>query len=243
VRVKLFFTVDAVDPSAIQQCTVAVVDVLRATSTIVEALANGARAIYPTAGSEEAIKLASSLGRDDTLLCGERRALKIEGYDLGNSPREFTPEKVGDKRLVMNTTNGTRTFLAATGASRVVAASFLNMGAVARSVGHVEELAVLCAGREGRFALDDAICAGMLLHRIGRERDGHPGGRAWTLDDAATAALALAEPTSMDTSFLAGTEAGEKLKGLGLGADVELCARLDRHDIVPEMHDRMIQLT
>lgn len=243
MRVKLFFTVDAVDPAALQQSTVAVVDVLRATSTIVEALANGARAIYPTAGSEEAIKLASSLGRDDTLLCGERRALKIEGYDLGNSPREFTRELVEEKRLVMNTTNGTRTFLAAAGAPRVVAASFLNMGAVAAAVADAEELAVLCAGREGRFALDDAVCAGMLLERIGRERDRLPGGRSWALDDAASAALTLAGSTSMDTSYLARTEAGEKLKGLGLGADVELCARLDRHDIVPEMHDRMIRLT
>ncbi|MCA9297739.1 MAG: 2-phosphosulfolactate phosphatase, partial [Phycisphaerales bacterium] len=108
MRIDVFFTVDEVDPALLPGTTVVVVDVVRATTTITEALANGARGIYPTASIEEAVKLASSLGREDALLCGERKGAKIEGFDLGNSPREFTRAAVEDKRLVMSTTNGTR---------------------------------------------------------------------------------------------------------------------------------------
>ncbi len=86
-----------VDEASVEGRTAVVIDVIRATSTLVEALANGARAIFPTVSTEEAVKLASSLGREDTLLCGERKGLKIEGFDLGNSPAEFTPEVVAGK--------------------------------------------------------------------------------------------------------------------------------------------------
>ena len=74
------------------------IDVVRATTTIVEAMANGARAIYPTESTEEAVRLASSMGREDTLLCGERKGHKVEGFDLGNSPREFTADVVSRTR-------------------------------------------------------------------------------------------------------------------------------------------------
>ncbi len=217
--------------------TAVVIDVLRATSTIVAALASGARAIYPTASPEEAIKLAQSLGREDTLLCGERRGLKVEGYDLGNSPREFTREVVADKRLVMSTTNGTRALQAAQGAKRVLVASFLNLGAAAQAVCDEEAVTVICAGREDLFSLEDAVCAGELLRRVqeltGSELD---------VNDAARAAMTLASATPVDASFLAETDAGRALVEIGLGDDLVDCARVDRHGIVPEMHERMIRV-
>ena len=98
MRIDTYFTVPEVDTSALGEATVVVVDVVRATTTIVEALANGAKAIYPTESTEEAVRLASSMGREDTLLCGERKGLKIEGFDLGNSPREYTADVVGGKK-------------------------------------------------------------------------------------------------------------------------------------------------
>ena len=236
-RARVYFTVAELEPADVQGGTVVVVDVLRATSTIVEALAAGARAVYPTVGSEEALKLASSLGREDTLLCGERKGLKIEGFDLGNSPLEFTPERVDGKRLVMSTTNGTRAFHAAGQADRIVAASLLNLGAAAGAVAGEEDLVVLCAGREDRFSLDDAVCAGLILEHALGGREGAP-----ELDDGARAALSLARDVTPDWAFLRSVAAGRALIDIGLAGDVEHCAHRDLHVIVPEMQDRMIRI-
>ena len=239
MRIDVFYTVAEAEEAGVGAgLTAVVIDVLRATTTIVAALAAGARAIYPTASPEEAIKLAQSLGRDDTLLCGERRGLKVEGYDLGNSPREFTPDVVGGKRLVMSTTNGTRALQAAHTADRVLVASFLNLGAVADALADSGRVAVVCAGREDLFSLDDAVCAGALLRRLEQV-----GEAPVETNDAGRAAMALASTTRVDASFLAETDAGRALAEIGLEDDLEACARVDRHGIVPEMHERMIRVT
>lgn len=216
-----------------------VIDVLRATSTMVEALGNGARAVFPVGSIEDAVRLAQNLDREQVVLCGERRSLRIEGFDLGNSPREFTPEQVGGKLLVMTTTNGTPALVAAIGARRVLIASFLNLGAV------IEELAadggpaaIICAGRERRFALEDAACAGALVRGL-RARSQAP----LELNDAALAAEILAaEPRRPLAERLRETAAGRQLIEAGLGEDVDFCARQDRHRSVPELRDRQITL-
>ena len=128
---------------------VVVIDVLRATSSMVEALVNGAQGVYPAPSTEEAIKLASSLGREDTILCGEARGLMIEGFDLGNSPQEFSAERVAGKRLVMSTTNGTRAFFLVEDAVRVLACSFMNLSAVAAAAMEADSIVVVCAGMGG----------------------------------------------------------------------------------------------
>jgi 2-phosphosulfolactate phosphatase len=235
VKATLFFTLQELDAGAVQEHTAVVIDVLRASSTIVAALAAGAQAIYPVESTEEAIKLVSSLGRQDALLAGERKGLMIEGFDLGNSPREFTPETVGGKKIVMTTTNGTRALVAASGAARVLVASMLNLSAVARAVAGSPRVAVICAGREGRFAIEDALCAGMLLGRLAG------GEEALELEDAGRAALALAGAFGADAGFLSGTLAGRALAEIGLAEDVDWCARVDAHELVPELADRMIR--
>ena len=237
-QVTTFLSAAEVESGAVEGATAVVIDVIRATSTIVEALAAGARAVYPTVSSEEAVRLANSLGRDDTLLTGERRGLMIDGFDLGNSPLEFTPERVGGMRLVMTTTNGTRAFVAADSASRVIAASLLNLSAVARATAGADRLVFICAGKEDRFSLDDAMCAGLVLRAIGKLRKGPP----MELDDASLAVRALAGAFRVDADFLGTTAAGKALIEVGLGADLDRCAEIDRHDIVPEMHERMIRL-
>jgi 2-phosphosulfolactate phosphatase len=231
----VFFTAAELDVGLSQEQTAVVVDVLRATSTIVAALAAGARCIYPVTGTDEAIRLASSLGREDTLLCGERKGHKVPGFDLGNSPLEFTPEGVGGMRLVMSTTNGTRALHAAAGARRVIAASLLNLEAVTATVRGAEDLVVVCAGREDRFALEDAVCAGLILEKV---LEGSENPR---LDDSARAALTLARAIAPDAAFLGGVEGGRALLEIGMGADVEHCARRDLYAIVPEMQERMIR--
>ncbi|MEX2529081.1 MAG: 2-phosphosulfolactate phosphatase [Gemmatimonadota bacterium] len=236
--IQVYFSAVEAESAQVGQGTAVVIDVVRATSVMVEALANGARAIYPTQATEDAIRLATSMGREDTLLCGERRGLKVEGFDLGNSPGEFTPARVKGKRLVMTTTNGTRALLAANGAHRIVVAAFLNLAAVARAVAEDDgPLAVVCAGKEGHFALDDAVCAGQFIQEVKALRSSKV-----SLGDGAMAALALAESQPVSGEFLGRTAAGKALQEVGLDGDLPYCARRDLHDLVPEMHDRVIAL-
>ena len=235
MRIDVFFTPAELETSDVAGCTAVVIDVVRATTSIVTALANGAAAVYPSASTEEAVQLATSLGREDTLLCGERKGIKIEGYDFGNSPSEFSQERVKGLGLVMNTTNGTRAFLAAesAGSARAVACAPVNLGAVADRVRGLDHVAVGCAGRDGGFALEDALVAGMLLERIGvGDAD---------RNEPARASMALADSFALDAPFLATTEAGRITEAAGLLADLEDCAALDRYTVVPELSDRVIR--
>jgi 2-phosphosulfolactate phosphatase len=233
VKVHVFMTPHEVDSSLIQESAVVVIDVVRATTSMVEALANGARAIYPTASAEDAVRLAASLGREDTLLCGERKGIKVEGFDLGNSPGEFTPEMVEGKRLVMSTTNGTVALGRVAEATRVLAGALTNLAALAEAVRNEASLVVLCAGRGGRFALDDALCAGHLVRRLGGCADLNDGGRAvWE----------LAGTVAPGRDFLAGTESGRALGPIGLAGDLDVCGQVDRHSVVPEVRDQALVL-
>ena len=244
MKVRTFLTAGEVDPAGVQETRAVVIDVVRATTTIVEALANGAQAVYPTLSTEDAIRLATSMGRDDSVLCGERKGLKVEGFDLGNSPREFTAETVKGKRLVMSTTNGTRAFLAAQGAERVLAGSLTNLSAAARALEGAERVALICAGKEDRFSLDDALCAGWILRRLSDGAGSGAGedGGEMELDDASRAVLTLARSMEPSEGLLRETAAGAALVEVGLDEDLPLCAQVDRHPVVPEMHDRMIRL-
>ena len=239
MKVEVLLSAVEAEAADVADRAVLVVDVLRATTTIVEALANGARAIYPAPSAEEALKLASSLGRDDMLLCGERKGLMIEGYDLGNSPGEFGRERVGGKRLVMNTTNGTQAFLAVESAPRVLAGSLANLSAVSRAIieDPRESLLIVCAGREGRLSLDDVLCAGLILQRVAEST-----GDVLETNDAARVATSLASSVEPGPEFLLNTDGGRVLDELGFAADLVLCAEVDRHDLVPVMEDRAITL-
>jgi len=217
--------------------TVVVIDVLRATSSMVEALVNGAQGVYPAPSTEEAIKLASSLGREDTILCGETRGLMIEGFDLGNSPWEFSAERVAGKRLVMSTTNGTCAFFLVEDAGRILACSFMNLSAVAAEVMETDSIVVVCAGMQGLFSLDDAVCAGALVQRIRTAAKVDV-----ELNDAAMGAVEMALTFRINAHFLASTSAGQHLIKIGLQEDLDACAEIDRHSVVPEMDDRVIQL-
>ena len=241
MRVETYLSAQEAATAQITDGTAVVIDVIRATSTVVEALASGARAVYPTLSSEEAIRLVNSLGREDTLLCGGRKGLRLEGFDLGNSPREFTPDRVSGKRLVLSTTNGTRAFLAAEGADRVLAASFLNLSAAGEAVSDSERVVFVCAGKEGRFSLDDGLCAGLILQGLAGKGDDRLS-NSWRLDDASKSVLALVKAHNVDTDLLRETAAGTALVEIGLEADLERCADVDRYQLVPEMHDRMISL-
>jgi 2-phosphosulfolactate phosphatase len=247
MNVDVFFTPGELTGLELPE-RVVVVDVLRATSTIVEALANGARAIVPVGTVDEAARMAQNIGRDTVLLCGERRGLPIEGFDLANAPLDFTAEQVSGKSLVMTTTNGTRAFLAVAErragqgdgeANVILAGSFLNLSAIIGRLGPADgsATAIVCAGREGRFALEDVVCAGAMVSGL------EDAGATLELNDGAMAARSLAGRHMRDVhGMLERTAAGRHLESIGRGEDLAFCATVDRTDIVPRFRDRKITL-
>lgn len=237
MRLDVCFTPAELPVVGVAGRTVVVIDVLRATSTILEALSNGARAVCPALTPEEATVLAQRVGRRETLLCGERKGTRIDGFDLGNSPLEFSEERVSGKLLAMTTTNGTTALLAVAGARQVLLGSLLNLGAVAdRLAEEAEPVVVVCAGQEGRFALEDGACAGLLILAL-RDRL-----KRLATNDAGAAAAALAKPyrRRSPVALLRRSAGGRALVALGLAEDLEFCSQVDRLSLVPELRDRQI---
>jgi 2-phosphosulfolactate phosphatase len=195
-----------------------VVDVLRATSTIAQALASGFERVLCCAEIEEARALRDST--PDALVGGERTAVRIDGFDVGASPREFLERRAAT--LILTTTNGTRSILtAAAHCEEVVLGSLLNLEAVvAAARGRETDVAILCAGFQGAFALDDAYCAGRIVQLLGAEPS-----------DAAIAAATLARafPTALD-----GLNA-RTYGPPGLEEDIAFCARESVLDVVPRV--------
>lgn len=238
-RLDVLLTPGELLPGEIAGRTVVVLDVLRATTSIVEAMASGARTLFPVATIEEAIGLAKTLGREEVLLAGERKALPIEGFDLGNSPSDFTAERVGGKFVVMSTTNGTLALIAAASGGRVIVGAWTNFQAV------VDELVrsgadpvFLCAGRDRVFGLEDAVCAGQMAAAVMKALPDVE----WEMNDGAVAALALAEEFSDPATLFPRTSAGRAIVEAGLGDDLEWCARTDLRDVLPVLEGRQIVL-
>jgi len=156
--------------------TAIVIDVLRATSVITTALDNGAREVIPVRTVEEAESLFVTCNASMTLRGGERNALKIEGFDLSNSPLEYKKKVVEGKTLILTTTNGTNAINNILGADEVVLACFRNVAAVADylvGLSHrgSRDVVIVCAGTEGHFSLDDGLCAGMIIDLLKQQTE------------------------------------------------------------------------
>jgi 2-phosphosulfolactate phosphatase len=229
VRLDVFPTTEAVEATALAGAAVLVVDVLRASTTIIAALANGSLAVIPVADPSEARRCAAALGPAGALLAGERRGEPIPGFDLGNSPLEMTAARVGGKTLILTTSNGTRALLAARPAAAIAVAAMVNLSAAAAwAVATERDVTVLCAGERGRLSLEDHVCAGLLVDRLARELP-RASLSARALDAARAAAgfgkevgrLAEASPWACH------------LRLCGRGGDVEACLGLDTATLAP----------
>ncbi len=218
---------------------VAVIDVLRASTTIVTALANGARAVLPFADTDELMTRARQFERRDVRLAGERRMLPIDGFDLGNSPAQFTTAAVGGMTVLMTTTNGTRALVAAQGAADIVVAAYVNISAVTAMLRAAlragTSVVLACAGQDGHYALEDAACAGRLVRSITRRLSGVP------MNDAAHSCALLARSYGDGIAAVFHDAAhGRALSAAGFLDDLALCATLDAHPIVPVFNERQI---
>ncbi len=230
-----------------QDDAVVVIDVYRASTTIVTAIAAGARQILPVTDVEQAVRLARPFGAGEAVLAGERECRRIEGFALGNSPREYTREAVGGRTVVFTTTNGTEALLAAGDAGLVLVGCFLNLSRVAARLrgdaahlrgdaAHLrgrDRVTILCAGNEGRLSLEDFICAGGLVTRLE-----HAGAE---LTDAAWAASAAYERLEGNLrACLLDTEHARRLAALGYAQDLDLALRIDSVPELPRLTDGRI---
>jgi 2-phosphosulfolactate phosphatase len=238
INVDVFFTSQSLQEDTLRGKTAVVIDVLRASSTITTALSNGARQIIPVEDMGEASKLQRTIDSDAYLLCGEKDGKKIDGYDYGNSPLEYTKEAVEDKTIIFNTTNGTKAIKKTGVALQSYIASFLNMAAVAEKLAsHDNEIVLICAGWKGRISFEDSLLAGALIHSLGN------GELPQNAKDGAKVAFGLFEKYGDDISgIVKQSDHAQRLKSLVSEEEIEYCCQLNKFDIVPEYRDGIISI-
>lgn len=230
MRIEVHATPRDVTEPYLRAKTAIVIDVLRASTTIVTALEHGAMQVIPAADPEEATVLAERIGRGNYLLGGERNALKIPDYHLGNSPLEYTPKAVEDKTLILTTSNGTAAIIAAKNASRVIIGCMRNRAAAAKAAVEAgQDILLLCAGTAGAFSADDICCAGAIVESI----------NALIKEPAAYNDLALVSSLIYaawkdGSANLADTTHYRRLKSLHMEEDLAYCFQTDVSDIVPQ---------
>jgi len=239
VRIDVVFGVGSAPASEFAGRVVAVIDVLRASTSIAAALANGARTVVPVESSDAAVMRAKAFERTDVLLAGERKTKPIPGFDLGNSPREFRRAVVEGKTVLMTTTNGTPAIMNTPGARDVVIASYVNYTAVLvmlrAALRGGADITIVCAGRDGLFALEDAACAGRFVYNVSKRL------ADVELNDAAQA-CALIDRKYGDhlVKMFEASEHGRLLRDSGFAEDLDECAAIDSYSVIPLYQDRQI---
>lgn len=242
---------DLTNPDELSAATVVVLDVLRATTTIIHALQAGAKEVIPCLEIEEARAKHAALPAGTAILGGERKGRPIEGFDLGNSPDEYTPATVGCKTLVFTTTNGTRAMQRCRQAKRVLIGALVNARNVALALSAEENIHIVCAGTDGQISSEDALAAGIIFaqwQHITGSRDRS------TWNDEAELALGLAtqilgigaatceSPASAQlypiSRELRASRGGQNLCEIGLQQDIGAAAQLNRFSLVPKLNLR-----
>lgn len=226
------------DELLLKDKNIIILDVLRATTTMTIALANGAKEIIPTESIATAVRVAK--GSKNSVLCGERNGKVIDGFKLGNSPLEYSPEVVKDKALIFNTTNGTQAIMKSKFAKNCLLGSFVNMSAIVEYVNALDEdFTVICSGKLNDFCLEDAVCAGMLLSKLS-------AGRALEFRDSEIAAMNLCNDLAMLLNVPSQEkilrlfnlcEHGRYLGQLGFGSDLEICSKIDSYPFIPMLRN------
>jgi 2-phosphosulfolactate phosphatase len=243
MKLDVVFTPSGITPSEVQGRTVFVIDILRATTAMCAALYHGAKAMIPVAATEEALRLAQTIGSDDVLLAGEQNCVRIPGFQLGNSPLEMTEPVVRNKTIIVTTTNGTKALLACQGAWGVYPACAANLTLASEKAREAlvrdRDILIVCAGRDGSFSLEDAYCAGRLAVAALGGRKPRRG-----LNDAALASLDLVRRYGDHWERpLSYSRAGRELIKLGFRADLLDASRLDAYPVLPHFHERRVTLT
>ncbi len=234
MKLDIIISADDIKDKVIKDKVVVVIDMLRATSVIVTAINNGCKKVIPVLTVEEAFDIVKD-HREQYILGGERRALKIEGFDVSNSPLEYDKESVCDKTVVISTTNGTRAINGCIDAKHIYIGAMINARAVAQKIIELgEDVVFVNAGTYGQFSMDDFICAGYMINCILEST------KAELTDVAFTANYAY-ENNKDILSFIKNARHYNVIKSLGLDEDLAYCMKKDIISIVPEFKDGEIK--
>ena len=239
ISVDVHFSPAQLDEMQLKDKNIVVIDVLRASTSIAMALANGAKEIIPVGNIESAVKISGSLFGDVTLRAGERNGKMIEGFNLGNSPVEYTEEMVKGKSIIFMTTNGSGVIVKGRHAKNLVVAGFVNLSEV---VSFLKTLAsdfmIICAGKENNFCIEDAVCAGKIINKLEKELDAE-----LISNDAALTA------STLDKSFgksvlkvLKNSEHGRYLSEIGFAGDLKTCSDTDAIPVLPLLSGNVIRV-
>ena len=237
MKIHVFFTLNRVTEDQLRGKRVVVIDVLRTCTTIATAIANGGREIIPAESIETATALATDIDRNSVFLCGEREGKLIDGFDLGNSPREYKEKIVKDKNIIFVSTNGSIALVKSRFSVVSVVCAFVNVTAVTNYLVKEDgDLYILCAGNQGRFSLEDAVCSGMLLSGLQSKL-----GNNFELNDSAVAAeVLLKRYVKRIKALLRNCDHGRYLEKIGYGRDLTACSEVDSLHVVPIMREGRI---
>jgi 2-phosphosulfolactate phosphatase len=238
IQVSVSFAPWQLDEMSLNDKNIVVIDVLRASTTIAMALQNGAKEIIPVSSIDSAVKISSSLFGDVTLRGGERNGKMIEGFNLGNSPQEYTREAVDGKTIIFLTTNGSAAMVKGRYAKNQLVAAFVNLTSVVNYLVALEsDFLLICAGQDNRFCLEDAVCAGKIIAAYERAT-----GAEVAPDDSALAAIALEKTYGKSILKLLKQSAhGRYLTDIGFADDLKTCAEVDTIPVLPLLAGNVIR--
>jgi 2-phosphosulfolactate phosphatase len=249
-RVYVHLLPKLIPPGSLRGGLAVVVDVLRATTVMVQALAAGCESIIPCGEIDEALEIAAGLPIGAALLAGERGGLPIQGFHLGNSPGDFTPAVCRGKTVVMTTTNGTRAILASLEAERVYIAGFTNLRATTDEISvqffkkdHGHAVHIICSGTEGHVSLEDSLLAGALISQIANVVEVVPGSEIAKLFGNDEALMVVTQWLEVERflekrplwKLLGSGRGGQNVLSIGRSTDIEEAAHFDRHNLVAEL--------
>jgi len=228
-------------PERIRGKTIVVVDVLRASTSIVTALAHGAKKVIPCSTVEEAWEAAKSEQQKDVLLCGERSGKRISGFDLGNSPLNYSNDHVRGKTIVFTSTNGSQMISIVKTGDAVIIGGFINSQAVVEFIiDSSRDCLFACSGSEGRFSLEDTVCAGMMIQKI---EDQVGEDNIQKTDEALTAQILYQHHSSDLDGMIRNCQHGKYLQSIGFAEDLKLCISVDTLSEVPILqNDEIVPL-
>ncbi len=237
-NIRIFEIPEHVEPFALKGSVAIVIDVLRATSSMAAALNHGCKEIYPVVDVQDAFALRDKLLPQSVKLCGERKGVKIEGFDFGNSPLEYQRSIIKDKTLVWTTSNGTKAMQHALSADWIYIASLLNLSAIAKAAaGHDQDVNILCAGTNGKPTLEDTVCAGLLAREIANIE------KRFHLDSTELPFIEQAEQYENDLfNMMLQSKHGRYLQEIGFEKDLRFCSQKDFYDLNMVFDKRVVKL-
>lgn len=235
MKIDIIISADDIIESKLENKIAVVIDMFRATSVIVTALNNGCEEVIPFLTIEETLESSEELNREEYILGGERRAVKIDGFDLSNSPLEYTKEVVEDKKVLITTTNGTRTLTKSNSAKRIIIAAMINAKAVADKLLEInEDVVIINAGTNGNFSMDDYICSGYIINEMLKVDN------QIELTDISKTANMIYENNSDIISYVKEATHYSVMKSLELDNDIEYCIKKSIFNNIPEYKDGKI---